>query len=449
MGYHIHQSAVDRGVVVQRIIQKAVTSLLNEQATDGSWQHGFEMGIMPDAQTASFLYLLNYRDPIWIQGLIDRMRETQNTDGSWSPYPDSPGDLSTTVECYYAMTLYDAWDEYPDERLATEQFILRSGGLKACRNLTKMLLAIGGEISWIHLPSPTLYAWLWSDLSPVKMQDIVTFTRLHIASMIIVSAHQYVSPVVSTRKLGHLMAYGSVIKLQRRSKHKRGMSVPTTLLRRCMHYLNSQRELDGTLAGYHSSTFLFLFAQLAMGYELTHPDIRQTVNVIRRSWGCPFGEAKNHQQTCDAHIWNTALTLRAVRDAGLPLSHSNVRSAMRYLVNHQHISQWDAYHQAFTMPGGWGFSSNNTRHPDTDDTVACLEALADASDCNYSQWQLGVQWLISRQNSDGGWSAFDQNCGKRWMENIPSNDMRHAIADPSTPDITARVIEFSLITSRW
>lgn len=365
MAIHMPKLAIDKGLG-QRVIQEAVASLLGDQAADGAWPHGIEMGAMPDAQTAVFLYLLDQRDPDWTRGLVRRMLETQNPDGSWSPYLGAQGDLSTTVECHYALTLYHVWSAHSERRLDAEQFILRSGGLAACRNLTKVLLAIGGEIPWTQLPPPALYAWLWSRLSPIQMQDMVTFTRLHVASMVIVSAHRYVSPVVTSPVLNHLIADRPV---SRRGNGRR-VQVPSSLLRRCTQYLYSQREQDGTLAGYHSSTFLFLCAQAAAGYPLSHPDIRQTVQAIRRTWGCPFGDAISHQQTCDAYIWNTALTLRVLRDAGLPLNHPSLRSAARFLVAHQHTTQWDTYRQVFTTPGGWGFSSNNTRHPDTDDTVA-------------------------------------------------------------------------------
>lgn len=57
-------------------------------------------------------------------------------------------------------------------------------------------------------------------------------------------------------------------------------------------------------------------------------------------------------------------------------------------------------------------------------------------------WQRGVRWLLSMQNQDGGWSAFDKDCSKRWLEWIPANNMKRSMSDPSTPDMTGRVVEF-------
>src|SRR5277367_1560601 len=52
----------------------------------------------------------------------------------------------------------------------------------------------------------------------------------------------------------------------------------------------------------------------------------------------------------------------------------------------------------------------------------------------------GVQWLISMQNRDGGWGAFDRDNDRKFLCNIPFAD-HNAMIDPSTADVTARVVE--------
>src|SRR5262249_46666621 len=52
----------------------------------------------------------------------------------------------------------------------------------------------------------------------------------------------------------------------------------------------------------------------------------------------------------------------------------------------------------------------------------------------------GVQWLLSMQNRDGGWGAFDRDNDKQFICNIPFAD-HNAMIDPSTADVTARVLE--------
>src|SRR5437867_5433863 len=52
----------------------------------------------------------------------------------------------------------------------------------------------------------------------------------------------------------------------------------------------------------------------------------------------------------------------------------------------------------------------------------------------------GIQWLLSMQNRDGGWGAFDRDNDRKFLCNIPFAD-HNAMIDPSTADVTARVME--------
>jgi len=52
----------------------------------------------------------------------------------------------------------------------------------------------------------------------------------------------------------------------------------------------------------------------------------------------------------------------------------------------------------------------------------------------------GIQWLLGMQNRDGGWGAFDRDNDRKFLCNIPFAD-HNAMIDPSTADVTARVVE--------
>ena len=52
----------------------------------------------------------------------------------------------------------------------------------------------------------------------------------------------------------------------------------------------------------------------------------------------------------------------------------------------------------------------------------------------------GLAWLLSMQNGDGGWGAFDHENDQQFLNHIPFAD-HNAMIDPSTADVTARVIE--------
>jgi squalene-hopene/tetraprenyl-beta-curcumene cyclase len=58
----------------------------------------------------------------------------------------------------------------------------------------------------------------------------------------------------------------------------------------------------------------------------------------------------------------------------------------------------------------------------------------------HSAAERSLTWLIAMQNSDGGWGAFDKNNDAEFLCYVPFAD-HNAMIDPSTPDITARIVE--------
>ena len=51
-----------------------------------------------------------------------------------------------------------------------------------------------------------------------------------------------------------------------------------------------------------------------------------------------------------------------------------------------------------------------------------------------------IKWIFGMQNSDGGWGAFDLNNDRLFLNNIPFSDM-DSLCDPSTADVTGRILE--------
>lgn len=50
------------------------------------------------------------------------------------------------------------------------------------------------------------------------------------------------------------------------------------------------------------------------------------------------------------------------------------------------------------------------------------------------------RWMLAMQNQDGGWGAFDRDNDREFLCHVPFAD-HNAMIDPSTPDLTARVLE--------
>ena len=95
-------------------------------------------------------------------------------------------------------------------------------------------------------------------------------------------------------------------------------------------------------------------------------------------------------------------------------------------------------------PGGWYFEFANEFYPDIDDTAMVMMALAKTADIpgKKEACERAINWLRGMQGRDGGWASFDVNNNRRIFNYIPFAD-HNAMLDPSTSDITARILEMA------
>jgi squalene-hopene/tetraprenyl-beta-curcumene cyclase len=94
-----------------------------------------------------------------------------------------------------------------------------------------------------------------------------------------------------------------------------------------------------------------------------------------------------------------------------------------------------------TPPGGWYFEFANEFYPDVDDTAAVLLALRRVHlPGKEAAVRRGIEWLLTMQGSDGGWASFDRDNNRMLFTQVPFAD-HNAMLDPSTADITGRVLE--------
>ena len=190
-------------------------------------------------------------------------------------------------------------------------------------------------------------------------------------------------------------------------------------------------------------------------------------------------------QPCKSPVWDTAIALRAIRASGVSPDSQAVRQAVAWLLDRQTCRPGDWADTVDAEPGGWYFEFANEFYPDVDDTAMVLMALqtqfagasgttamppmlkiaeeaglrqthggdngsapppaAPAEDVarlmrSTAAIERGLRWMLAMQNRDGGWGAFDRNNDCQILCHVPFAD-HNAMIDPSTPDLTGRVLE--------
>jgi squalene-hopene/tetraprenyl-beta-curcumene cyclase len=150
-------------------------------------------------------------------------------------------------------------------------------------------------------------------------------------------------------------------------------------------------------------------------------------------------------QPCMSPVWDTAIAMVALGEAGLPPDHPALVKAARWLLDKQLLGSGDwQVKNRDTQPGGWAFEFRNDFYPDVDDTAFVLMALqlVEYPDRPRMERSIrrGLAWLLNMQNRDGGWGAFDRDNDCHVFTQVPFAD-HNAMIDPSTADVTARVVE--------
>lgn len=188
-----------------------------------------------------------------------------------------------------------------------------------------------------------------------------------------------------------------------------------------------------------------LMAMNALGYSLEHPVIanglrgweRFTVDVSTADGPARWIEA------CQSPVWDTALAVIALGDAGLADTHPAIQRAGRWLLQQEVRRHGDwVVRRPGVAPGGWAFEFDNDTYPDIDDTGEILLALrrtAPSIDSGPARDRARA-WLRGMQSRGGGWAAFDADNTRELTYRLPFCDFG-AVIDPPSADVTAHVIE--------
>lgn len=164
--------------------------------------------------------------------------------------------------------------------------------------------------------------------------------------------------------------------------------------------------------------------------------------VERSAWQDKGGK---RIQACVSPVWDTVLTTIALCDAGL-LSQTNehLTRAVDWIKDRQLLGRegdWRVYNPRLA-PGGFSFEYFNTWYPDVDDTAAAILSFIkqDPGSAGSPCIAKAIEWVLGMQNCDGGFAAFDLNNDRLFLNKIPFSDM-DSLCDPSTADVTGRVVE--------
>jgi squalene-hopene/tetraprenyl-beta-curcumene cyclase len=411
----------------------------------------------------------------------------QKPDGSWGLAWNLPGDVSTAVETYLALRLVGV--PRADERMVcAERFIRAAGGIAKVRVFTRINLALFGLFPWDAVPAVPPEIVLLPAWSPLNVYRLSSWARGTMVPLFIVSHHRPVFALPAGRSassdwLDHLwldpskkhVPYRASVLETLRSEgvgwkaffnagdallraHGAAQRLPLVprlrehALRACERWVLEHQEASGDWAGIFPPMLNGVLALHLAGHALDADPVRRGLAAIER-----FGmeDAEGFRiEACQSPVWDSALSLIGLADCGHDGADPRLASVRRFIEGKQILEDhgdWRIYNRR-GRPGGWSFEHENTWYPDVDDTAAVLLALlkTDPACRSGEVVRRGAEWMTSMQNRDGGWAAFDVENDRDILNQIPFSDM-DSLCDPSSPDVTGRVLEAlgALDDRRW
>ncbi|ANC77136.1 hypothetical protein ABE65_010130 [Fictibacillus phosphorivorans] len=434
---------------IESEIYKRCNKLLSQQEANGTWCYCFENSLITDAYMLILLRTIDYKNESLIKRIAERILSKQSQDGLWRLYPDEePANLSATIQAYTALLYSQSLTQTEESLLHAKHFIINNGGLKNADLLTKVFLAMNGLYHWPDLPIDPAILFSLPQTSPINRYDISSYARAHFAPvMLMIEGKKKLTSSYTSDLSGifGIAEQGSNIEdwINLFSMLNIRDSYMNTKKENILSYIQYHIEPDGTLLSYALTTIFMVYGLLSNGVDRSSTIIQNALSGLMKMF-CEI-DGTIHLQNSPSTTWDTSLILYTLLEAGLPHTNPQILKGARFLLSQQQYKYGDwTVHNPDSLPGGWGFSIGNTQHPDIDDTQVALRSIARycrTSSSYYSSYEKGLSWLLSMQNDDGGWAAFEKNTNRYLIGSLPIKHAKDALIDPSTPDLTGRTLE--------
>ena len=444
-------------------LDRATKHLVSLQSADGWWKGELETNVTMDAEDLMLRQFLGIRTEEVTRPTAAWIRSKQGDDGGWSIHPGGDSDVSATIEAYTALRLAgDPSDALHMRRAAA--LARELGGVERSRVFTRIWLALFGEWPWRALPALPPELILLPQWFPLNVYDFASWARQTIVPLSIVAAHR------PQRSLGFsldelktgaaadpklpLASWGGFFQRLDTALHfYERVSFPPLrrhALASAAEWVMRRQEADGCWGGIQPPWVYSIMALHLLGYPLDHPVLKKAIDGLDS-----FAIEKDGQrrfEACQSPVWDTALALVALRDAGFSRDEPALVRGADYLLREEVRVTGDwAVRRPQLEPGGWAFEFENDNYPDLDDTAEVVLALRAVSHPDPQRLERaverGVAWSLGMQCSDGGWAAFDADNTQQLCNALPFCDFGEVI-DPPSADVTAHVIEMLALEGR-
>jgi squalene-hopene/tetraprenyl-beta-curcumene cyclase len=435
------------------VAKNAVEHLLSLQHGEGWWKGELETNVTMDAEDLMLRHFLGLLEPAAAGASAKWIRSQQTADGMWATFYGGPGDLSTTVEAYVALRLAGDRAEDPHMERAAAR-ISEAGGIACSRVFTRIWLALLGAWNWEDLPVLPPEIMFLPPRVPLNIYDFGCWARQTVVALTVVMAERPSRPMpFGLRELAPKPGspgpaeikgiFARVDKLLHRYERLPGWFVPRRLLRRAAlaraeRWIIQRQEADGLWGGIQPPVVYSVIALSLLGYPMDHPLLAAAMKGLD---GFTIEDERGRRiEACQSPVWDTALAVVALTDAGVGPDHPAVKAAAAWLESQEVTVAGDwQVRRPQLAPGGWAFEFANVNYPDIDDTAEVVMALRRSRQAPEA-CRRGVDWTVGMRSTNGAWAAFDADNFGAAVASLPFCDFGE-VTDPPSADVTAHVLE--------
>ena len=503
----------DHATTVRAALDRTVTWMFDHQADDGYWCGELEGDTILESEYILLLAYLGRGQSEVAKKAAEYIRRQQLPEGGWAMFPGGPIEISGSVKAYWALKI-TGHDPQADYMVRAREAIRAAGGAEKVNSFTRYYFALLGIISYRQCPAVPpevvllpkwapfniyeMSSWsrtiliplslLWAYQPSIKLPESQQFRELFLTSPeelpVTMPPSEQLDAMKKPSRIDWHRVFANLDRAWKGLETLRIKPLRRMAIRKAARWMNERFAKSDGLGAIFPPIIWSIVALKCLGSSDDSPEVQAAHRELEKL--TIHEEETARLEPCRSPVWDTCISLIALREASVPADDPRMQRAVDWLLSKEVKNRGDwAVRMPDVEPGGWYFEFNNEFYPDIDDTIMVTMALAKCLPGDlFTNWQaefvptsrvgepnnlsavvvgktargaracedlermqpmLGamkraVGWITRMQCRNGGWAAFDKDNDRELLTRVPFAD-HNAMIDPPTADITARTLE--------
>ncbi len=378
--------------------------LLDHQHVEGYWIGELEGDTILESEYILLLTWMGRGQSEIAQKCARTIVQEQLPTGGWALFPGGPLEISASVKAYWTLKItgHDPQAEY---MVRACEAIRAAGGAEKVNSFTRFYFALLGIISYQQCPAVPPELMFLPSWMPFNIYEMSAWSRTIVVPLSLIWAFQPSIQLPPEHKIDELFLNGpanlpvtmppsgQLDDLKAKSWvnwHKvfGAIDVSWKLLER-LHIKPLRRwairkaskwmvdrfaKSDG-LGAIFPPIIWSIISLRCLGYSEDSPEVQTALKELEKLTIHEGDTAR--LEPCRSPVWDTAISVIALREAGVSADAAPLRLAIDWLLSKEVREPGDwSVRKPEIEPAGWYFEFNNEFYPDIDDTIMTTMALA-------------------------------------------------------------------------